>query len=173
MLRFTTRIEKFEQQGEKTGWTYLRISAEQAAALQPGSRRPFRVKGTLDQHPLMQQALLPMGDGSFVMPLNAALRKNLKKAAGDTVLVCLEPDAAPLLLDGDFMHCLHDEPLALHTFQVLPKGHQQYFSNWIASAKTAITKARRIAMAVTALSRGRGFSQMLRDQKDEKARRGF
>lgn len=173
MLRFTTVIEKFAKQGEKTGWTYIRITDQQAAVLKPGSKVSFRVKGKLDQFAIQQTALLPMGDGSFIMPLNAVIRKGIKKGKGDQLEVSLELDSAAIEIDADFLACMHDEPAAQETFQGLPKGHQHYFSKWIQSAKTNPTKAKRIALAVNALAKGMGFSEMLRAQKKEKQQLGL
>lgn len=173
MLQFTAFIERFAQQGEKTGWTYIRITEEQAAQLNPGAKVSFRVKGKLDNQDIERMALLPMGDGSFIMALNATIRKGLKKGKGDLLTVQLELDKEPLTPDADFMECLQDEPTALATFQALAKGHQNYFSKWIESAKTEPTKAKRIAMAVNALGKGMGFPQMLRHQKKENQRLGF
>lgn len=173
MLQFKTIIQKFDKQGEKTGWTYLTITAEQAGALNPGVKTSFRVKGKLDDYPIEKIALLPMGDGSFIMPLNAATRKGIRKAKGAGVLVTLTLDSDPIQLDADFLDCLQDEPLAVKMFESLPKGHRNYFSNWIESAKTASTKAKRIAMAVDALAKGLGFPQMMRARKKQKEDLGF
>ncbi|HET7896015.1 MAG TPA: YdeI/OmpD-associated family protein [Flavisolibacter sp.] len=173
MLRCTLTIEKFAKQGEKTGWTYIRFSEEQAMEVKPGTKTSFRVKGKLDDVSIERVALLPMGDGSFILPLNAALRKAIRKSKGDQVKVCLEADESPLALDADFLDCLQDEPQALHTFQQLAKGHQNYFSKWIESARTTPTKTKRIAMAVNALANGMGFPEMLRARKKEKQQTGF
>ena len=173
MIRFSTVIKKFDKQGEKTGWTYIAITEEQATQLKPGTKTSFRVKGKLDNYLIEKVALLPMGDGSFIMPLNAAIRKGIKKQKGDEVEAQLESDNEPLNINADFMDCLHDEPQALQTFQSLAKGHQNYFSKWIESAKTAPTKAKRIAMAVNALAKGMGFPEMLRAHKKEKEQFGL
>lgn len=168
MIRFTTTIKRFEKQGEKTGWTYISITAAQAAKLNPSTKVSFRVKGKLDAHVIAKAAVLPMGDGEFILPLNAGLRKAIKKQKGASLDVQLEVDLEPLEIDADFMECLQDEPLALKTFQGFAKGHQNYFSNWIQSAKTEPTKAKRIALAVNALAKGFGFPEMLRAQKQKK-----
>lgn len=173
MLHFKAILQKFDKQGEKTGWTYILITDEQANKLSPGTRVSFRVKGYLDHLPVQKVALLPMGDGSFILPLNAAIRKGIKKGKGNEVEVRLALDTEPIQMDADFMECLQDEPIALETFRSFPKGHQNYFSKWIESAKTAPTKAKRIAMAVNALARGMGFPQMLRAQRGEKQDFGF
>jgi hypothetical protein len=128
MLHFKTRLQKFEKQGEKTGWTYIIISGDQAAAINPATKASFRVKGKLDSHAIEKVALLPMGDGSYIMPVNAAMRKAIRKQKGDAVNVHLELDKEPIQIDADFMACLNDEPVALKNFQAFPKGHQNYFS---------------------------------------------
>ena len=173
MLHFKTIIQKFGKQGEKTGWSYIVITEEQAAQLKPGTKTSFRVKGKLDHFAIEKTALLPMGDGIFIMALNATMRKGIKKQKGDEVSVHIEADDEPIRLNDDFIDCLNDEPKALQTFQSLPKGHQNYFSKWIESAKTEPTKAKRIAMAVNALAKGMGFPQMLRARKKEKEQFGL
>lgn len=172
MIYFKTIIHKFDKQGEKTGWTYLLISSEQANSINPGVKTSYRVKGKLDDYGIEKVAILPMGDGSFILPLNAIIRKGIKKGKGATVTVQLAIDNDPIEIDADFLDCLNDEPKALHTFHAFPKGHQNYFSKWIQSAKTAATKAKRIALAVNALAKGLGFPEMLREQKAEKQRLG-
>lgn len=173
MVQFTTTIQKFDQQGEKTGWTYIQVPKEQASRINPGVKTSYRVKGSLDHYAIEKVALMPMGDGSFILPLNATIRKGIRKSKGDRLQVQLELDKEPLALDKDFLDCLHDEPEALCFFQGLAKGHQNYFSKWIQSAKTEPTKAKRIAQAVTALSKGFGFPEMLRAQKAEKQKQGW
>ena len=69
MLKFNTTILRFDKKGEKTGWSYIEISAKQANQLKPGSKVSFRVKGKLDSYAIEKVALLPMGEGSFIMPL--------------------------------------------------------------------------------------------------------
>ena len=173
MLQFITTIERFAQQGEKTGWTYITLNEKQVAQLKPGAKTSFRVKGKIDDHAIEKVALLPMGNGTFIMPLNPALRKAIKKGKGDQLDVQLLLDEAPLLPDSDFLECLQDDPAAMEIFYGLPKGHQNYFSKWIESAKTAPTKAKRIAMAVNALAKGTGFPEMMRERKKEKQQLGF
>ena len=69
MISFTTTIQKFGRQGEKTGWTYIEIPGELSELLNPGVKKSYRVKGKLDKYPIKAVALLPMGDGSFIMLL--------------------------------------------------------------------------------------------------------
>jgi hypothetical protein len=167
MVEFTTTILKFEKQGEKTGWTYIEVPRDIAEKLKPGNKKSFRVKGKLDNHPIAGIALLPMGGGGFIMALNAEIRKQIHKRAGAMLNVKLQVDEKPYQLSREFMDCLSDEPTALEFFQTLPRGHQNYFSKWIESAKTVPTKAKRIAQAVNGLSKKQGYAEMLRALKDE------
>jgi hypothetical protein len=165
MITFSTRILQFGKQGEKTGWTYIEISKRQAEQLKPGNKKSFRVRGLLDNFVLEQAALLPMGEGKFILPMNAAIRKGTGKKAGDIIKVKFEVDERARKLSADFIKCLKDDARAYDFFKNLPKSHQQYFSNWIESAKTVSTKTKRITMAVIALGAGQGYGEMMRANK--------
>jgi len=54
-----------------------------------GTRKPVKVGGTVDGT-AFQATLLPMGDGTHMVPLKAALRKQLGKSVGDDVTVHLD-----------------------------------------------------------------------------------
>src|SRR5438045_4996820 len=110
MIQFTTTILKFGQQGEKTGWTYIIIPAAMASVLMPGNKKTFRVKGKLDHYAIKGVALLPRGDGDFIMPVNGAMRKGLKKQKGSSVLVQLNLDTQEIKPPAELMECLADEP---------------------------------------------------------------
>lgn len=167
MISFNTTIHKFDKQGEKTGWTYIEITATQAKKLKPETKVSFRVKGTLDSYKIKQVALLPMGDGNFIMPLNAAMRKGTGKKLGDKLKVSLEADNSEFEFSADFIECLRDDPAAYDFFQSLTGSHQKYFSKWIDSAKTSATKTKRIVMAVTALAKKQGYPEMIRANKGQ------
>jgi hypothetical protein len=166
MLRFTATIKKFAQQGEKTGWTYIDVPASVAQKLNPGSKKGYRVKGSIDTYEYSMIALLPMGGGDFIMPLNASMRKGIKKQKGGTVQVSIEVDTNEIEPPAELIECLVDEPQALAYFNSLTKGHQNYFTNWINSAKTDPTKAKRIAATLNALNKKWDYGQMLRAMKN-------
>lgn len=169
-VKFTASVLKFDKQGEKTGWTYIEVPAKIARQLKQDNKKSFRVKGKLDNFSIKKTALLPMGDGNFILPLNAKMRKRSGKHMGSTLIVQLEEDNNPLLLNMELMACLADEPGAIKFFNQLPKSHQYYFSKWIESAQTDSTKAKRIANTVTACLKKQGFPQMMRSLKEEKNR---
>ncbi|SDG15970.1 YdeI/OmpD-associated family protein [Chitinophaga filiformis] len=166
MVKYTATMLKFDKQGEKTGWTYIVIPEDLAQQLKPGNKKSFRVKGKLDKHAIEAVALMPMGDGSFIMPVNAEMRKAIAKRAGAQLTVQIEEDDNPDPVSSpELMECLADEPEALAFFNSLAKGHRNYFMKWIESAKTEPTKAKRIAQAVTALARKLDYPSMMRANK--------
>ena len=165
MIRFEAEIKKFGAQGEKTGWTFIDIPAPVAEQLLPGHRQSFRVKGKLDQVAIAGVALLPMGGGHFIMPLNATLRRQVGKGKGAVIRLHLAVDHEEVKPPAALIECLEDEPAALAHFNSLPRSQRNYFIKWIASAKSEPTTARRIAQTVTAMATGQGFSAMLRAMK--------
>ncbi len=168
MVQYKTVIKKFGEKGEKSGWQYIDVPTEMADSLKKNYKKSFRVKGYLDKHKIERTSLLPMGEGNFIIPINAEIRKGLGKRKGAMVLVKLEEDKRPVELNSEFMQCLADEPAALEYFNSLAGSHRNYFSKWIDSAKTEETKAVRIARAVNALARKLGYPEMLRMGKIEK-----
>ena len=168
MVKFTTAIKKFGQQGEKTGWTYIDIPAAIAEQLMPANKKAFRVKGKFDAYKFEGVSTLPMGGGDFIIPLNAAMRKGIGKTKGALLQVQLQVDTKQYELNKELLECLADEPAALDYFQKLPPSHKAYYSKWIESAKTEPTKAKRIAHAVSAMAKGMGYGEMLRTMKAER-----
>lgn len=164
-IKFTALIKKFAEQGEKTGWTYFEIPVAIAQQIYPNQKKSFRVKGKLDAFEINGIALLPMGDGNFIMSLKADIRKKIRKIHGASLLVELELDTEEYQLDTDFVECLEEDMKAKKYFFSQPKSHQNYFSKWIESAKTNETKTKRIIKAIHALSRNMNYAEMLRDGK--------
>ncbi|MES2621437.1 MAG: YdeI/OmpD-associated family protein [Bacteroidota bacterium] len=168
MIKFTVTILKFDSQGEKTGWTYIPVSFELAQQLNPANKKSFRVKGKLDSYSFKQVALIPIGEGNFIMPLNAAMRKAIGKRKGAEVAVQMVVDEAAFQFSEDMVACLEDEPKAKEGFEKLSGSEQKYFSKWIESAKTDSTKAKRIAQMMNAMLRGLKYGEMIRSLKSNK-----
>ncbi len=162
---FDTILMKFGEQGEKTGWTYIDVPVDIALKLKPGNRKSFRVKGRLDKHPINGVALLPKGDGGFIMPINAEMRKALGKRKGACLHVQLAVDNAAVQLSKDLMECLEDEPDAKVFFFSLPGSHRNYFSKWVESIKSAEGKIARLADVVNAMNNKWRFNEMMRHKK--------
>lgn len=169
IVKYTTTILKFGQQGEKSGWTYIGIPQDMAERLNPGIKKSFRVKGKLDEYAIEAVAILPMGDGSFILPLNATMRRAIKKKVGAMLQVQLQLDKAPLVVPPDLLECLADEPKALAYFEkeLLP-SHRNYFIKWVGGVKGDAARAKRIAMVVEALVHKWGFAEMFHAMKARK-----
>ncbi len=166
MISYSAIIHQFEDQGEKTGWTYIDVPADVAQQLKPGNKRSFRVKGMLDAFPVKAVALMPMGGGNFIMAVNAAMRNGIRKRTGAMLQVTLEVDTdTEVIIPGDLQECFEFEPEALNYFNALAEGHRRYFVNWINSAKTEPTRANRIANTINAMLHHWDYGQMIRAMK--------
>jgi hypothetical protein len=165
MVSFTARIYQFAEQGEKTGWTYVEIPIDIAEQLMPGNKKSFRVKGKLDAHPIAEVALLPMGGGRFILPLNAAMRKATGKKKGGSLKVQLAVDKKPLHIPPEFLECLEDEPDAKTFFNELKLSHRNYYIKWLGGVKGEAAVAKRIGQVITALIKKQDFVAMVRSLK--------
>jgi hypothetical protein len=164
-----TLIKKFDNKGEKTGWTYIEIPNPVAEQIKPGNKKSFLVKGFIDDYAFKGLSLLPMGDGNFILALNATIRKAIRKQKGAIVTLNLEADEKDYELNADLVACLADDIKANTAFDALPKSHKNYYSKWVDSAKTEATKAKRIAVVLRGLADGLDFGGMLRREREEKA----
>ena len=162
MVQFTATIQQFEEKGEKTGWSYVTIPKDIAEKLKPGFKKSFRVKGKLDAHPIAQQALIPMGNGEFILALKASLRRAIHKNKGAMVKLIIEEDKKPLTVLPELQECLSYSATAEKKFKSLPHSHQMYYSNWIGSAKTAETRAKRIGLTILAMEKNLTYGEMMK-----------
>jgi hypothetical protein len=169
MVTFKAEIERFAEMGEKTGWTYVFIPLAIANMIKPDCRKSYRVKGRLDHIEIEGLALVPMGEGNFIMALNAGIRKQLKKDLGGVLELALEEDTTfKIEVPEDLEVCLSDEPHLLKNFLKQPKTHQNWYINWLNSAKTEATRTKRIVKIVLAMDKDWDFGTMMRDGKPRK-----
>lgn len=162
MITYVTTIQQFEKKGEKTGWTYVDIPANIALQIKPKNKKGFRVKGKLDKFPIKGVSLIPIGEGDFIMPLNAEMRKALKKRKGEKLTIKIEEDKEEKKICQELLDCLQDDPRADKNFHAMSGSYQRYYSNWIEQAKTESTKAKRIAKTVKGLSLGMTLAEILK-----------
>ncbi|WP_183576660.1 YdeI/OmpD-associated family protein [Mucilaginibacter sp. X5P1] len=168
MVEFNTIILQFNEQGEKTGWTYIEVPADIAQQIKPGNKKSFRVRGMLDAFPVSGLALMPMGEGNFIMALKAEIRKGIHKNAGAVLQVRLEEDTDyKVEIPDDLMECFDFEPEAFEFFNSLAKSHRDYFIKWINSAKTSETRAKRIVNTINAMLRRWDYNTMIREMRKE------
>ena len=147
-LRFRAVIEL----GGKTA-TGIRVPAEVVTAL--GSTKRPAVRVTLNGH-TYRSTVAPLG-GAFMLPVSAEVRTAAGVAAGEEVDVELELDTAPRTVDlpADFTEALDRDADAQRAFDALSYSNQRRHVLAIEGAKTAETRLRRIATAVTQLRAGR------------------
>ena len=163
MVEFKTIILKFAEQGEKTGWTYIDVPADIAQQLKPGNKKSFRVKGHLDDFSVSGIALLPMGEGNFILPLNSEIRKAIRKEEGATLNVRLEVDNYYVIHPPpELVDYMEEDLESKEYFYSLTKSHRDYFVKWIDSAKTEPTRLNRIVQTAHALAQRFDYGQMIR-----------
>jgi len=126
------------------------------------------VRGMLDGFAVKGMALMPMGEGNFIMALKAEVRKGIHKNAGAMLHVSVEEDTEyKVEVPDDLQECFDFEPEALDFFNSLPKSHRDYFIKWIDGAKTSETRAKRIVNTVNAMLRKWRYNDMMRAMKKE------
>ncbi len=168
MINFTATIEKFEHKGEKTGWTFVFVPKEIANKIKPNEKKSFRIKGFLDHVAIAGVGLVPMGEGDFILSLNADLRKKLKKELGAILNLSLTFDKDfKIEMPFDLEICLAEDEVLLVQFLNQPKGHQNYFINWLNTAKTEPTRTKRLVMIIRAIAKKQDFGAMIRENKNQ------
>jgi Bacteriocin-protection, YdeI or OmpD-Associated/Domain of unknown function (DUF1905) len=147
-MRFRATIEL----GGKTA-TGIRVPAEIVAGLGAGKRPSVRV--TINEYSY-RSTVAPMG-AAFMLPVSAQVRESAGVAAGDEVDVDIELDTEPreVALPADFADALDREAAARRFFDGLSYSNKRRFVLSIEEAKTAETRQRRIAKAVSTLREGR------------------
>jgi hypothetical protein len=142
-------LERFPGKG---GWTFARIPE-----ILQDKTKPFgwvKVRGSIDGYEIKKSHLMPMGDNKLFLPVKAEIRKKIRKKAGDYVHVILYPDNEPLEVPEEMMLCLQDEPSAFKFFKALSESEQNFYIQWIYSAKKEETRVDRLAKTVNRLMRG-------------------
>ncbi len=147
-MRFHTVV----QLNGKTA-TGIPVPAEVVAGLGT-SKRPA-VQVTLNGY-TYRSTVAPMG-GTFMLPVSADVRERAGVAAGDEVDVEITLDTEPreVTVPPDLAEALDHDADARRFFAGLSYSNQQRIVLPIAEAKTAETRQRRIAKAISMLREGR------------------
>jgi hypothetical protein len=122
-------------------------------ALAAGKRPPVRV--TIGPH-TYRSSVASMG-GAFMLGISAENRAAAGVAAGNVVDIDIELDTASreVTVPGDFSSALDRDKAARQFFDGLSYSNRQRHVLAIEGAKTAETRARRIAKTVESLGEGR------------------
>ena len=143
-VKFRTTIR---QTGKTT--TGIEVPAELVAQLGPGQRQPVSV--TINGY-TYRSTVARMG-GAFMVSLSAEHRAQSGVAGGDEAAVELELDTAPreVTVPPELAEALDRDPAAKQRFDGLSYSRQRAHVLSVEGAKTAETRARRIAKAISAL----------------------
>lgn len=146
-------LQKFPGKG---GWTYVEIPEI------PQDRKRYfgwvQVCGYIDDYEINHYKLMPMGNGQLFLPVKAAIRKKIKKEAGDVVKVILYKDDRPLTIPDEIVACFEGESQKTYEqFTLASESEQKAWLDWIYAAKKEETKANRILKMMDNLKRGLGF----------------
>lgn len=82
-VTFTATLTQGEV--EPGGWVVV-VVANSAEVF--GTRQPVKVAGLMNGEPF-ETTMLPLGDGTHILPVKAALRKAIGKGPGDEVAIQL------------------------------------------------------------------------------------
>jgi hypothetical protein len=164
MVQFESEMVKYGRMGEKTGWTVIELPCDITEQLNPAVRKPYRVKGLIDGLPIQSIAIIPIGGGTFVLPLNAVIRKAIGKKQGAMVKLWLTLDTDEYQLNKTLLDCLNEFKVAKNAFFSKPRSHQNYYSKWVETAKTQATIDKRIVQIIDSLERGLTYPEMLKEQ---------
>jgi hypothetical protein len=126
--------------------TGIVVPAAVVEALGHGRRPPVRV--TIGSH--TWRSTVAVYGGEYLLGVSAANRAAAGIAAGDEIEIELTADTAPRTIEvpPDLAAALDADPAARAAFDALAYSHQRRHVEAIDQAKTAETRARRIARAV-------------------------
>ena len=164
-LRFKTRIEI---NGINP---FVPVSAEQAARLREGWRKPMPVRVEINGAPAepWRINMMPRGDGGFFLYLHGEVREAAGAGVGDTVEVSVAFDEAyrggpTHPMPDAFAEGLERDPAAATAWDALTPSLQKEALRRFASVKSDEAKARNIEAALAVLG-GEAGRFMARDWK--------
>ncbi|HEY2178711.1 MAG TPA: DUF924 family protein [Caulobacteraceae bacterium] len=138
---------------------FVRVTADQAARLKKGWRKPLPVRLRVNGKPdaPWRTNLMPVGDGGFTLYLPGAVRKASKTQVGDAVVVELEFDEAyrggPAAPPPPwFANALGANAAAAKAWEDLIPSRRKEILRYLANLKSDGAKARHVARAVEVLS---------------------
>jgi len=146
---------KFRAIIELSGKSATGIAVPEEVVARLGSSKRPAVRVTINGH-TYRSTVAPM-NGVFMLPISAENRMLANVSAGDEVEVEIEPDTQPreVSVPPDLLEALDRDVDAKRFFDGLSYSNKQRVVLSIEGAKTAETRVRRIAKAVSTLREGR------------------
>lgn len=145
--RFKARLEAG---GEGGAWVILKVPFDVEKRF--GSKGRLSVSGTFNGT-AYQTSIFPSGDGTHHMLVNKALQLAASAAAGDSVVVTMQPEREPrqVQIPADLHSALEERPALRAAFNALSPSRRKYIVQSIEGAKLPETRRRRIATAIRQL----------------------
>ena len=135
------------------GGAYVEIPFDVEEAF--GSKRP-RVKALIEGIPY-RTTLMRMGSECHMLGVLKDIREQIGKTFGDEVIVTLEPDTEPRVIEipKDLMKELKKDTEAKTFFDKLSYTHQKEYVRWVEEAKKEETRQNRIIKTIEMLKKGK------------------
>jgi len=144
--------QKFKTKLQKVGsWTIAPASFDTLKVF--GTKSHVRVKGTINGYEFSGVSLMPAGDGTHFLAVKTGIRKAIKKEAGDTVEIILEPDTSELKVPAELKEAFRASPEAKKMFEAYSYSHRKLYVEHIVEAKAKETKVKRAVDCVIALEK--------------------
>jgi len=98
-------------------------------------------------------SIVSMGQGCYMIGITKAIRNQMGKGAGDSILVQVEKDeeVREVELPSDFKNELDQNEEALKFYNSLSYSAKRKYFQWITSAKKEETRSKRVTEAVLKL----------------------
>jgi hypothetical protein len=119
-------------------------------------KKRVKVKALIEGEPY-RGTLVRMGEPCHILPILKEIREKIGKNFGDEVVVMVEEDTEPRLVEvpADLKAGLEQQPEAQVFFDGLAYTRQKEYVRWIEEAKRASTRQERIHRAVELLKEGK------------------
>ena len=138
---------------------YVLVSADQAALLKQGWRKPMPVRVQVNGKPdtPWRINMMPVGDGGFFLYLHGQVRKASGASVGDvaSITVMFDDDYEPgpaHLMPGWFSDELDRDPDARRGWEALTPSRQKEIVRYLTSLKSPEARERNVRKAIGVLA---------------------
>lgn len=138
-------LKKFPGKG---GWTFAEIPE-----IPPDPHAHFgwvKVRGSIDEYEFDHCHLMPMGNGKLYLPVKAAIRKAIKKQAGDTVHVIIYKEDSILVTPLEILECIKEAGV-LDVYDKWTDAKKREKLEWITQSSQDETRVNRIVALIDQL----------------------